>query len=46
MCVDDENTISKKPPLLIAQDIKNNAQKAQHKLGVAFSYRERNNGNK
>ena len=37
MCVDnDENAISKKPPLLIAQDI-------QHKLGVAFEVRERNN---
>ena len=36
-CVDnDENAISKKPPLLIAQDI-------QHKLGVAFKVRERNN---
>ena len=31
-----QNAISKKPPLLIAQD-------TQHKLGVAFSYLERNN---
>ena len=36
MCVDDENAISKKPPLLIAQD-------TQHTLGVAFSYLEHNN---
>ena len=36
MCVDDENAISKKPPLWIAQD-------TQHKLGVAFSYLEHNN---
>ena len=36
MCVDDENEVSKKSPLLIAQD-------TQHKLGVAFSYLERNN---
>ena len=43
MCVDDENAISKKPPLLIAQDTTRNiAQNAQHKLGVAFSYLERN----
>ena len=35
MCVDNENAISKNPPLLIAQD-------TQHKLGVAFSYLERN----
>ena len=33
MCV-DTNAISKKPPLLIAQE-------TQHKLGVAFSYLER-----
>ena len=34
MCVDDdENAISKKPPLLIGQD-------TQHKLGVAFMVRE------
>ena len=38
MCVDDdENAISKKPPLLITQD-------TQHKLGVALSYLERNKG--
>ena len=41
MCVDDENAISKKPPLLIAQDT-HNAQSTQHKLGVEFSYLERN----
>ena len=37
MCVDDddENGISKKILLLIAQD-------TQHKLGAAFSYLERN----
>ena len=34
MCV-DTNAISKKPPLLIAQN-------TQHKLGVAFSHLERN----
>ena len=33
MCV-DTNAISKKPPLLFAQN-------TQHKLGVAFSYLER-----
>jgi len=32
---DDENAISKKSPSLLAQD-------TQHKLGVAFSYLERN----
>ena len=36
MCVDNENAISKKPPLWIAQD-------THHKLGVAFSYLEHNN---
>ena len=35
MCVDDENAVSKKPPLLFALD-------TQRKLGVAFSYLERN----
>ena len=36
MCVDDdEDAISKKPPLLIAQN-------TQRELGVAFSYLERN----
>ena len=35
------NGISKKPPLLIAQD-PNNSQNTQHTLGVAFSYLERN----
>ena len=39
MCV-NTNAISKKPPLLIAQDT-NNAQSTQHKLGVTFSYLER-----
>ena len=33
-----QNPILKKPPLLIAQD-------TQHKLGVAFSYLERNRNN-
>ena len=36
------NAISKKPPLLFAQDT-HNAQNTLHKLGVAFSYLERNN---
>ena len=43
MCVeDDDNAISKKPPLLIAQG-PNNAQNAEDRLGVAFQYLERNN---
>ena len=38
MCVDDDqNAISKKPPLLII------GQDTQHKLGVAFEVQERNN---
>ena len=48
MCVDDddENAVSKKPPLLIAQEIQSdNAHNTQHKLGVAFCYLERNNSN-
>ena len=40
--VDDENVISKNRPLLISQE-PNNAQNTQHKLGVGFSYLERNN---
>ena len=43
MCVDDddENAISENPALLIHRTF-NNAQNTQHKLGVAFSYLERN----
>ena len=40
MCVDDENAISTKPFLLIAQDTQKFTG-TQHKLGVAFWYLER-----
>ena len=39
----DENAISKKPPLLIARRTSNNAQNTQDKLGVVFEVREHDN---
>ena len=43
MCVDDnENAISKYKPPLKLHRTPNKAQNTQHKLGVAFSYLERN----
>ena len=42
MCVnDEENAISKNLPYLL-HSTPNNAQNTQHKLGVVFSYLERN----
>ena len=42
MCVEDENAIFKNLPYYLHRT-PNNAQNTQHKLGVVFSYLERNN---